>query len=116
MKTVNLGVVHRLLLVSMLNDEGKKGSTLTDLKNMLKIVEKVEITQEERQDIEMAVNNETNRVSWNPEKDITKEIDLTEDEFSKLKDIFKHKNEEKSFNFETLNPMLQLAEQLEIEV
>jgi hypothetical protein len=116
MKVLNLHIVHRLLAVSLVNEEGKRGATLSELKTLFNMIEKIELTEEEREGVGLAVDKESNRVKWDAEKDIEKEIELSNEEYSKLREIFKRKNEEKAFSFETMHPMLELAAMLDIEV
>lgn len=114
MKTVNFRVVHRILLVSSLNEAGKDGANLSFLKNCLEILKKVEIGEEERLDLNMVTEN--GQIKWSPEKDVEKEFEFTDEQVDLIRGIIKKQDEAKVFNFQTLSPMLELVDKLGIDI
>jgi len=113
MKTLKFKAVHRLLLTSILNDAGKN-TTLSELRKLLDLLKVVELREDEK--LELGIKVEADRVVWNQEKDVEKDVDMEDAQFESLKEIIKKKTEEKVFSFETLSPMVYIAEQFGVEV
>ncbi len=121
MHTLQFKVIHRLLLIGMVNEAGKKGGSLSDLKNQLKTIEKLELSEDEKTEIGMKVTpiegrEGMNKTKWDPDKDIDKNIDLSDEQFSLLHDIIVSKNKEKSFNLETFIQTSEIAEKFGIDI
>lgn len=115
MRELKLKAAPRFLIISMLNDAGKAGGSLQQLKDMMKIIEKVELTEEERKEIELTSDAEAGKVMWKPEKDEVKSIELSDDQADLIKELLKKKNEAKEFTFDTLIPFNEVAEQLDVK-
>ncbi|OGJ58623.1 hypothetical protein A2635_03990 [Candidatus Peribacteria bacterium RIFCSPHIGHO2_01_FULL_51_9] len=119
MKTVNLKVVHRLLLKAMLNEEGKgPGYSLSDLHKIFKVFDKIDFTPDEAKQFKL--RNEENMVKWDAreggtedgkEIDIHKGFELSDEEVKLVCGMMKKKDEEKRFTTDGLSAVLELAEQ-----
>jgi hypothetical protein len=114
MKTTELKVIHRLLLINIINDEGKKGASLSDLKSMLGILGKLELTEDEKTEIGLSVDND--QAKWDPTKDLGVSVELSDEQFDSLKKMVKKRSDDKTFNFQVLSPMLEIAEKLGVDV
>ena len=114
MKTLDLKTIHRLLLVNIVNEEGKKGATLSELKGYFKILEKIELTEDEKKTVGLKIEND--QVRWNPEKDVEVSTEISDEQVDTLKKMLKKRDEDKSFNFQTMGPMLEIAEKLGVDV
>lgn len=115
MKELKLKVASRILVINLLNEAGKGGGTLQQLKDMMKIIEKVEVTEEEKKALEYKFDAEAGRVSWKPENDEEKSIELNDEQATILKDILKKKNDAKEFTFDVLLPLGDVADQLDVK-
>lgn len=127
MKTLKLKVVHRILIHGMLNTDGTKSGnfTLKNLSLMLKILDRVNFSEEEAKVLNIRVE-EGGTVKWNAfttaedgtktDVDVEKEIELSDDQAELLKDIMKQKNERKEFTLNGLTPMMEIAQQLGFEI
>jgi hypothetical protein len=116
MKTLKLNVIHRVVLISVLNGEAKAGGTLTDFKNMIRILEKIEFSDAEREEKGLKSDPEKQQIAWNVEKDVETEFELSDDQGELLKNIIQRKSDAKELSFEAAGPLIAVAEQLGIVV
>lgn len=108
MKNLQLKAIHRLTTIAMLN--GLKGLDLQSLNKVLKIVEKLELTKEEVEAINLKQDGD--KLTWLPENDTDKEIELSDDQVDKLKEILKKKGDDKELSTAD-KPLLEVYEQLD---
>lgn len=123
MKTLNLKTLTRLYLLSILNDEGKAGNhTLSELNRYFKMIDKVDFTSEEREELGLKVEEET--VKWNVFKkdadgkdteekvDVEKSYEFSNDEVKMLQEIWKSRDEAKKFGLADYAAVSELATQI----
>jgi hypothetical protein len=111
MKTLQLKAHHRLLTIGMLN--ALKGLDLQSLSKVLKIVEKVELSKEEAEAIELKQDGD--KLVWDASKDEEKAIELSDEQADKLKEILKKKSDDKELTI-TDKPLLDIYNQLDAVV
>jgi len=126
MTTLKLKAIHRILLKEMIDADGKKGHSLSELNKLNKILDKVEFTEEELRDLNLRLEN--GAFHWNVKKpkeegseemvdiDIDKDFELSDEQAKMLYNILKEKDENKGFQRSEVGPFMDLAEQLEYEV
>lgn len=134
MITLKLKVIHRLLLVGWLNEAGKaNGNSLSQLNQMLKIVDKISFTeeenklfkvhQEERKDAEGKIivdpqGNPSLQIAWSIKDeegndiDVEKDFELSDEQKEQVYGIMKSKDEKKEFTFEGLSVVREIAEKV----
>lgn len=78
---MELQIKDRLYLPAVLPKEGN--FTAYNLKKS--ILRKIEISENERKEVELCENADTNRIEWNVEKDTPVNIDFTNEELGFLK-------------------------------
>lgn len=131
MKTLNLQVVHRILLKGMLDGEGKKGHSLSELNEYFKIIDKINFTEEESKDYEFKQElldpNDASKgasLRWqtlknidgnNTEIDILKPFEISDEQAQLLKTIIEEKNKAKEFTVSDIK-ITDVADQLEIKL
>jgi hypothetical protein len=115
MKELRLKTASRLLLVSMLNEEGQGGGTLSHLKDMIKVIEKVELKDDEKERLDLTIDQVAGKVSWKPENDMEVTIELSDDQANLVKGIIEKRNSDKRFTIDTLAPIDEIAKQLGVE-
>lgn len=119
MKTLQLKAVHRFLLTNYFNEEGSAGGyPMSDIGKMYKILEKLSFNDEER--TLLNIRTEADKVMWDSkdnegnEIDVDKPIELSDEEAELMKRILKKKDEAKKFTLVDLNPVMEVASQLEL--
>lgn len=119
MQSLNLSVVHRILLINMLNEEGKSGGSLSEINKLLKFIDRFEFSPEEKKDLNIRMDGE--KVVWNLHKDgnpegemvdVEKAFEITDEQFERLKEIFKKKDEAKEFTAMNVGPIFHIAKQI----
>lgn len=50
------------------------------------ILHKIEISEQEREEVSLAENKETKRIEWDTEKDIPLQVEFTQEEFDYMKE------------------------------
>ena len=108
MMKLQLKVIHRLTTIAMLN--GIKGIDLQSLNKILKVVERLELTKEEIEAIDLKQDGD--KLVWKSSDEEPKEIELSDDMADKLKEILKKKSDEKDFCAND-KPLMEVYEQLE---
>lgn len=116
MKTLTLKVVHRLLLANLVNDAGKKGASLSEIKQYLDILGFIEFSEAEKETLGIEVDVASNQVKWDTKNEVDKVIEVSDEQITLLCDIINSKNEKKEFNLEVATPMMEIAEMLGIEL
>ena len=120
MKTLKLKTIHRLLTLEVLNVAGKAGGSLAEINKLLKFIDKVDFSEEEKKML-MFRQTEDNKLVWNLRKDgaedgeivdVEKEIEISDEQVDMLKEIFKKRDEEKKFTTSEVSPFFELAEQI----
>ena len=79
---MELQIKDRLYLPALLPKEG----TFSQFNLKKSILAKIEVTEQERQDINLRENQETSRIEWDVEKDTPLTILFTEQELEYLKE------------------------------
>ena len=127
MKTLNLQVVHRILLKGLLDGEGKKGHSLTELNQFFKIIDKINFIEEEVKDyaFKQVFVDETDpskgaSLNWQTKKgeeeiDILKPFDISDEQAILLKKLIEEKNKAKEFTSSEIK-IVDIADQLEIKL
>ena len=130
MKTLNLQVVHRILLRGLLDGESKKGHTLSAINQIMKIIDKVAITEEENKDYNLRTElnypqdpTKGGMLKWEQFKkgdkkieiDVFKPFELSDEQVGMIKEIIESKNKAKEFTANDLK-IMDIAEQLEIKL
>ena len=119
MKILHLKTVHRLLLINLLNEEGKGGASLSDLAKLMHIAEKIDFKKEEREALNIRV--EENKVVWNvraggvadgEDIDVAKEFEVSDEESEKLMELFKKADEQKKFTLSDFGPVFEIAKEI----
>ena len=126
-----MNVLHRILLRGILNDEGKKGHSLSDLNMFFKILDKITFTEEENKEYNFRVENvtdsegkEVSSLRWNVKKDgkeggkdldAEKEFEFSDEQGDKLKEVLQKKNDAKEFTVENF-AIKDVAEQLGLKI
>jgi hypothetical protein len=111
MKTLKLKAIHRLQAIGMFNS--LKGLDLQSLNKVLKIVEKIEVTKEEAELLEL--KQVENQIVWNPEKDEEKDFELSDEQAEKLKEIIKKRSDDKELSISDKS-LLDIYNQLDVVV
>lgn len=120
MKTLKLKTIHRLLTLEVLNVAGKAGGSLAEINKLLKFIDRVDFSEEEKKML-MFRQTEDNKLVWNLRKDgaedgeivdVEKEIEISDEQVDMLKEIFKKRDEEKKFTTSEVSPFFELAEQI----
>lgn len=120
MKTLKLKTIHRLLTLEVLNVAGKAGGSLAEINKLLKFIDKVDFSEEEKKML-MFRQTEDSKLVWNLRKDgaedgeivdVEKEIEISDEQVDMLKEIFKKRDEEKKFTTSEVSPFFELAEQI----
>ena len=127
MKTLNLQVVHRILLKNILDGEGKKGHSLSELNDFFKIIDKVNFTEDEIKEyaFKQVLVDEGDpakgaSLNWQTKKgeediDVLKPFEISDDQASLLKKIIDEKNKAKEFVASELK-IVDIADQLELKI
>lgn len=123
MKTVKFKVIHRLLLLGLLNKGSEKGGSLSQMHKMYKILDKIDFKEEEQKKINL--RQVDNQMHWwkteggiegAQEIDVDKEIQFSDDEIDVLKEIYRQADEAKQFSLQGLTPIMEIAEQIGYEM
>jgi len=119
MKTLKLSVIHRVVLMGVLNSE-QSGHNLSELNQMLKIVDKLGIKLEEQKKLNLRIEDgawkwETADADGN-EIDTEQDFEMSDDQTDVLVKILNKKNEEKAFALNNAKPIIDIFEQLEIQL
>jgi hypothetical protein len=120
MKTVELQIVHRLILKNLLDAKGNEGSTLSELNKMLKVIDKIALTEAEITRVGLRV--EEGSLKWNikgegdVDLDPATAIDLADDQVDLVKAIIKEKSEKKELKLADAKPVQEIAEKLGMDV
>lgn len=117
---LTLRINERFGLTNFLNEIYRaKGLDLAGLNTAQKIIEKILVEQEEREEIEMReeTNVDTGQTNlvWNPEKDTGKEIEFNSNEVKMIKEIIEKRNEDKAFGIQD-RFVVSLAEKVGISL
>lgn len=78
---MELQIKDRLYIPAILPKEGN----FKDFNTKKEILRKIEISEKEREDVELHENPETNRIEWNVEKDVPLKVDFSPEEMEYLK-------------------------------
>lgn len=132
MKSLSLKVVHRLVINNLLDADGQKGASLSDLNKMLKIVDLFTLTEEESKKLNLRLEarvkdkeiGEDNPLSlkWDTkgkdgeELDIPTVFEMKDDLVEMLKSVLKKKSENKEIKIADAKPILEIAEQVGLEI
>ena len=120
MKTLKLKAIHRILAVGLVEGKGKDGGSLTEQNQLLKLVDKLNLTQEERKKMNVRIEKEELRWQTLTEKgevlDVEVEIELSDEGFTMLREILKSKSDKKEIKMSEAPPLFELAAQLNLEV
>lgn len=106
MKKIHLKVLDRLLISSILPQQGGKIEMIT----AKSIVDMIEFKPDEISELEMK-DNEKGGVSWKVEKDFGKEFSLTAEQLSMLKLCAKELDESRQVSLQNLS-LIQLIEKM----
>uniref|UniRef100_A0A6H1ZHV8 Uncharacterized protein n=1 Tax=viral metagenome TaxID=1070528 RepID=A0A6H1ZHV8_9ZZZZ len=121
MKTIEVKTIHRLLTIELLNVYGKEGHTLSQVNKVMKLIDKFDFSEEERQAFGFK-QTEDGRLSWHVKRDgsldgedidIAKEIELSDEQVEILVGIFKSRDEKKEFTTADVKPYFEIAEQID---
>ena len=110
MASLKLKVVHRLLLLGMLDGESKEGHTLSELNKYLKLVDRVQFKEADVKELDLRI--EENAWKWKAETDKERKIDLSDEQLKTVCDLMKKKDDKKEFTAVNLGPIMELAEQV----
>jgi len=95
MKTLKLKLQERFGIIKLFNEiYAAKGLDLQGLNIATKLVGKITLTEEDQKDLEWKV--EEGKTSWNPKKDVEKEIEFNSNEEKMLKELIETKSKDKS--------------------
>jgi hypothetical protein len=103
---LTLSIIQRLKVLVLLNDF--KGS-YEDLSEVLKIVEKIKVREEEAKSIEM--KTEENKITWKQDKEVPLEVDMTKDEKKILMTLLDKMDKDGKFGVED-KPLADVYEEL----
>jgi len=87
---MELQIKDRLYIPALLPKEGN----FKEFNLKKEIFRKVEISEKEREELEITENAETHRIEWNTGKDIPKEINFSSEEMDFLKKSFEKISDE----------------------
>lgn len=99
---MKLYVKERLAILQMLPENG----SLSEMVDVMEIVKKIRITQEERTKIEY--KETSGSIIWNISKDEGLDVDFTFEEISVLKDAVSRMDREKKINMSILDVCLRI--------
>jgi hypothetical protein len=99
---MKLYVKERLAMLQMLPENG----SLSEMVDVMEIVKKIRITQEERTKIEY--KETSGSIVWNISKDEGLDVDFTFEEISVLKDAVSRMDREKKINMSILDVCLRI--------
>ena len=120
MKTLKLKAIHRILAVGLVESKGRDGGSLTEQSQMFKLVDKLNLTEDERK--KMDVRLEDSQLKWQTVGkdgeilDTEVEIELSDDGFKMLREILKDRSDKKEIKMVEAQPLIELAAQLNLEV
>lgn len=83
MKTLKLNTKERMLAIQVLNLQGR--GSLNRIRKVFKILDLLDFTDEERQELQFQTSGD--KILWNPDKDIEKEIQFEDSQFEIFSDI-----------------------------
>ena len=122
--SLKLKAVHRLILRSVVDSDGKSGNhSLSDLNKMLKLLDLVSFSEEETKRLNIRLDN--GAVRWDTrlggapdgeEVDLEKELEISDEQKDLLKEIIKRKNDAKEFSLSEATPVTDVASQLGLEL
>ena len=101
MKKLKLDIFERLGISAIFNEIYSAGGLdLMGLRTVQKIVDKIMLSEKERNDMDYRVveGNGKQVIKWNPSKVKEKEIEFSEDESKMVEESIKTKNSKKGFN------------------
>lgn len=93
MKTLDLKIGERLMLNRLVNEAGK-GITYSDLRLVMKILDRIVIEEEEEKKVKFTKKN--NQFSWEDTR-YSKEIEFSDDEIKYMNKIIDERDKEKRF-------------------
>lgn len=114
MKSLKLKAVHRLLLNAIIDGVGGKGESLSNLNKMLKLVDKLSLTEAEQKKLKLKM--EDGMIKWEAKEDKEVELELPDEEFELVKTLVKKRSEDKEIKLADAKPLLEVAQQLGLEV
>lgn len=120
MKVLKLKTIHRLLILEILNVAGKSGGSLAEINKLMKFIDRVDFSEEEKKLLAFR-QTEDGKLVWNLKKDgaedgeivdVEKEVEFSDEQIDILIGIFKKRDEEKKFTTTEVGPFFELAEQI----
>lgn len=99
---MNLNVKERIAILQMLPESG----SLSEMVDIMEIFKKIRLEQEEK--IKIEYKEDGGKISWNPSKDMGKEIQFKHEEISILKAVVKKLDKEKRVNAANLDICLKI--------
>jgi hypothetical protein len=119
MKTLKLKTIHRLLILEVLNTEGKSGGSLSEINRILKFIDRVDFSSDER--ALLSFRSVDGKLAWNVKKDgkddgeevdVEREIEISDEQVDMLKSLFEKRDKEKKFVVTEANPFFEIASQI----
>lgn len=104
----------------MLDARGNAGGSMTELNKILKVVEKLQLTEEEVKHVNLRL--EDGALKWSTkgedgsDLDPAKEIELADEQVDLLKTMLKEKDEKKEFKMAEAGPVNEIVKELELEL
>lgn len=116
-------VIHRLLLMQLLNKGAEKGGSLSLMHKMYKILDKIDFKEADQKKFNL--RQEGQEMHWwkteggvdgAEDIDIDKSVEFSDDEIDAIKSVFAKADEEKTFTLAGLSPILEIADQIGYEM
>jgi hypothetical protein len=120
MTTLKLKIVHRLLIKGLLDQRGNEGGSLSELNKMLKIIDRVGLTEAEVTKVNLRL--EEGALRWqtkgpaDEDLDPLTDLELTDDQAELIKATIKQKSDKKELKLVEVGPIMEIAEQLGLDV
>lgn len=100
---IEVSVKDRLTIIALLPSSGK----MTDLVEVIDLVKLIKFTEEEK--AEMDYKEVNGRITWNPAKEITKEIEINFEQLRIIKEQIKKLDKEEKIDLSTLDTCLRFS-------
>lgn len=100
--TINLNVRDRLVIISILPQNG----SLEEMVEILEIVKKIKFSEEEKQDIKYIQNE--NKIEWDLDKDLGRDFEFSIDQIKILKDCVKELDKNKKIDLNLLDTCIKI--------
>lgn len=113
---LNVKIADRIVLINLLEQYGKKGTSLSELNQIYKMFDKLEFKDEERKEINFRIENGAymweNKDKDGNDLDTDKKVELSEKQVEILNGVLKDKDTKKEFDIQIFKSIERIAGQV----